>query len=1249
MMPAWLRWRIHLTAVSVLLLAAPIAAEPVSYTPGEIVIRMKSAASRPTSGTLQRLADRFSLQSTHQVMRTGLAPPTGASAKATAGKAAGPAYVLRFTSSEDARLIALAYAADPAVDYAEPNYHFHPLALRAGTAPNDPRYPEQTALSVVGYEALRDNLGPKARDIILAVIDSGVDIAHEDLAAAVWVNAVEAQGQPGVDDDGNGYVDDIRGWDFTDAPGLPGKGDWLEGDADVSDESGHGTQVSGVALAVADNGVGIAGVSDAWLMPLRAGLNLQSGESLLEEDDLAAAIVYAVDNGAHILNLSWGGPENARLIRDAIRYAIQRGVVVIASAGNSGAEGVLYPGRLDETITVGATDNSDNGASFSSRGNTVDLVAPGVSILSTLPGNAYGARSGTSFSAPMVSGIAAMLLSRDLELDSEDIRGLLTAGTIDLGENGWDSRFGNGRIKGETLLALSAPVSGRIHQPQTDASADGAFDIVASTSALGNTGYRLSWGSGSSPSVWNPLSQGGPGASIATTWDVSNIPEGEAVLRLEIDAPGGRVLEDRVEVRVDRALPNITGVEVVPVYDGRRQTHRISWFTNVPAEGAVLLTRTDGPTDTLRTPHIHTQQRIILPPNLVRGERVVQIRAVTPGGAETILLADTIDVSPLSVPLHGFETITSLPHAFLPDRASDFNGNGRLDLALMPYVDGTPFSVVEIFERAESGAFTRVHTTEESYLPWNVGDADNDGTADIVGTGVAQVRVFTGQPFPETQTLDMLSTWGGELADLDGNGTLEILARAQAGRRLLVLEHQSGSGFSQTAEIVDPTGGGGALGTRFVTADLDGDGMLEILVGDADGDLWIAEWDGSGFAHTWEREGSHDARWVGGGKDLDGDGQVEFAVLRAHEDFDDLLNGYWELEIYSATSDNTFQREFVTGFTGVITSGNGISAGDLDGDGISELVVSARPDLYVFQGNANVYEPIWYAPTALLHRPLVTDLDGDTASEIVYNAPVGNTDSVRVVRKLSPSREAPLAFSEAAVLGPDRVRLQWTSLPEAISYQVHRSESGQPFLAVATGLLDPLWVDTGLVEGNAYDYQVVALLPNVEVAASDTVTLIPTPGAEILSMESPAAGRIRIRFSRPMAPSAFDPDRYRLLPEGGAPSSAAAAADNAGALLTFPSGLGSGGLSHLTVTSVSDTGGVLLGQGEASILFVNDPSGPVIARHADFDRDGRVGFGDFLMFARAFGKENDDFDLNRDRHVTFSDFLIFALLFGQSV
>ena len=299
---------------------------------------------------------------------------------------------------------------DGRVAYAEPNFLLH------ADAPNDPFMTRLWGLDnfgqTVNWTAGAPDADIDAReawsvstgspDVVVAVVDTGVDFSHPDLAPNIWVNQGEnCSGcrTNGVDDDGNGYVDDWRGWDF------------VNGDNNPTDDQGHGTHVSGTIAAVGDNGIGVAGVTwSTRIMPVK----FLSAAGTGTVADAISAILYASANGATILNNSWGGDEFSQALLDAIEQADASGALFVAAAGNDYTNTDVtpnYPSGYDapNVVSVGATDSFDHKAWFSNYGSkSVDLGAPGTSIYSTWPGGSYRFEDGTSMATPHVAGAAAL-------------------------------------------------------------------------------------------------------------------------------------------------------------------------------------------------------------------------------------------------------------------------------------------------------------------------------------------------------------------------------------------------------------------------------------------------------------------------------------------------------------------------------------------------------------------------------------------------------------------------------------------------------------------------------------------------------------------------------------------------------------------------------------------------------------------------------------------------------------------------
>ncbi|WP_069473001.1 S8 family serine peptidase [Candidatus Marithrix sp. Canyon 246] len=320
---------------------------------------------------------------------------------------------------------------DQVVEYAEPDY-----MMQIDSIPNDPRFDELWGLHNTGQsggtndadidasEAWNNHTGDST--LVVGVIDTGVDYNHEDLAANMWVNPNEIAGN-GIDDDNNGYIDDVHGINA------------INDDGDPMDDNGHGTHVSGTIGGVGDNGIGVTGVN--WNVKIMALKFLSAGGSGSTSDaieTLEYAIMMKTQHGVNIkmTSNSWGGGGSSQAMRDAIDASQNAGMLFIAAAGNSGTDNDAsphYPSSYDlpSVIAVASTDRNDNLSSFSCFGaNSVDLAAPGSSILSSTPGNQYASYSGTSMATPHVAGAAALLWAANPNDSYADIKAKLM-GTVD--------------------------------------------------------------------------------------------------------------------------------------------------------------------------------------------------------------------------------------------------------------------------------------------------------------------------------------------------------------------------------------------------------------------------------------------------------------------------------------------------------------------------------------------------------------------------------------------------------------------------------------------------------------------------------------------------------------------------------------------------------------------------------------------------------------------------------------------------
>lgn len=405
-------------------LSASIAgAQPVSrpvYVPQEILLKLRPSSGVAVRSVAQRLGAR--------VIRSF---------------AFIEAHHLRLPRRLSVEKALSLLAADPAVEYAVPNYYRYLDAI-----PSDPRLGELWGLDNVGQNGGTpddDIDAPEAwdittgsSDVVVAVIDSGAQLNHVDLYANIWVNPGEdlngngikdPSDVDGIDSDGNGFIDDLVGWDFSgnDNNPSPAGGGCL----------GHGTHTAGTIGALGDNGVGVTGVNwNVKLMILKAFNPVLGVLCSANDANLIRAIQYTKLMGVKVSSNSWGGGPFNPAMRDAI---LATNSLFVAAAGNGGNDGVgdnndatpSYPASYDlgNIVAVAATDRNDGRARFSNFGRTsVDLGAPGVSILSTVPGNAYAVYSGTSMATPHVAGAAALLLAQDPTYTVNELKDRLLRG-----------------------------------------------------------------------------------------------------------------------------------------------------------------------------------------------------------------------------------------------------------------------------------------------------------------------------------------------------------------------------------------------------------------------------------------------------------------------------------------------------------------------------------------------------------------------------------------------------------------------------------------------------------------------------------------------------------------------------------------------------------------------------------------------------------------------------------------------------
>jgi subtilisin family serine protease len=437
-------------------------------------------------------------------------------------------YLLEFGSlSEQEKAHTLQrLKADPDVEFAESEHTFSTKQL-----PNDPflsssgtwgqPYADLWGLQAINAPAAWDTA--QGDGVVVAVIDTGVDYNHPDLADNIWTNPNEVAGNF-FDDDGNGFVDDFHGWNFVNNTNDP------------IDDNGHGTHVAGTIAAEGNNGIGVIGVAwHAKIMPLKGFDSSGTGFDFT----LAPAIMYAANNGADVINASWDAFSsnmqvfgNSQTIEEAIQYAASLGVIFVASAGNSSQDAMnFFPANSPEAITVASSGPFGNFSFFSNFGAKIDVVAPGEDILSLQAANTfqgqpvidgYTRMTGTSMAAAHVSGVVALILSQNPGYSPDIVRTVLRSSASPANP---DPRFTAGNLNASAAVALQNVQQATITAIVPGPSPADPIAIQGSAQGPGFASYLLEYGQGAQPFFWTPFFNGFTpvSAGVLGTLDPSNL------------------------------------------------------------------------------------------------------------------------------------------------------------------------------------------------------------------------------------------------------------------------------------------------------------------------------------------------------------------------------------------------------------------------------------------------------------------------------------------------------------------------------------------------------------------------------------------------------------------------------------------------------------------------------------------------------------------------------------------------------
>jgi hypothetical protein len=847
-------------------------------------LRRNDMAVKSLSTRRQLQNDRYRRLAVAATARTGRVMPVEKFPDLTS------TYVFDLSPWLDMEEVAREYARDPAVAYAEPDRKVHVQLV-----PNDHYFSSAGSWRQPFDDlwGLKKISAPAAWDVttgenvVVAVSDTGVDTGHPDIAGSMWTNPGEIPGN-GIDDDGNGYVDDVNGWNF------------VANTNNVFDDFGHGTHVAGTIAATGQNSIGIIGVAFGSKIMAVKGFDAGGGGTW---EDAANTILYAAENGANVINASWGGIGVSQTIDDAIATAAAAGVVFVAAAGNNSSDvdaappwGPFIPAANRHAITVAAFDHLDQKAFFSNYGPKIDVAAPGggddgrgfdpfrsvLSLLSSgavpemtgngqlIVGTKYVRQAGTSMAAPHASGAAALVLAAHPTYSPAQVRQALRVGADDVDQVGYDFHAGYGRLNVARAIALSV-VGAEITAPGDGMVATGASIPVSGTASGGGfASYTLEYGLGQLPTSWTvsagpittPVDNGDLG-----TWDISHLPDGQYTIRLHVLDTANSSFEDRVGVTLDHV--QLTDPEPATV---------------LRANAALEIRGTAGGGD-FQGFSVEWRETT---PDYVTGSWRSDGITVAGGGAspvtdgqlatfDTGVLVGNADVDFRVVVMQAGVHATKEVHHVIIDPT--LRAGWPQKIAALP---ATSFRLMNNVTLA---------------------DVDGDGTKEIVTAFGDMAYVFrhdgallAGWPqqmvSPGHPTWQVLAHNSAIAADLDGDGQLEIIATAEweydpqtfnSGPGAVYVWHADGTPMAGWPKYLSPDTSGVNRPTEFAVADVDGDGHPDLIgvIGDS---LVVVDRNGQalpGWPQQWGYYGCYSGcpDSVVAVADLDGDGKSEIAMV----------------------------------------------------------------------------------------------------------------------------------------------------------------------------------------------------------------------------------------------------------------------------------------------------------------------------------------------------------------------------------
>jgi len=1124
-------------------------------------------------------------------------------------------FLVDLTTAPDWQNLRSGNLSFPGIAYVQPNY-----LSKMHIEPNDPRYPEQFHYVTSTPQAWNFTTGSEL--VLVGVVDSGVLIDHPDLAANIYVNPHEIPDN-GIDDDGNGYIDDWCGWDFSDAPEMfdVGIGDYVGQDNDPEDENFHGTHVAGIIGAVGNNGIGVAGV--AWnvkILPIRAGFRTTQAEGYLQDDDAASALIYAVDMGCQVINMSWGDPNYSPIIGDACQYAYDRGVVLVASAGNNPTPNLSYPAKLSTTLSVGAVNRNRNLAGFSSFGPDLDIVAPGEAVLSTYKltaGEQYFEQNGTSMSAPFVAGAVALLLSLQPGLSPDEVRTRLLTSTDDLGTPGFDMYYGHGLLNVRKLLESISPPLVSITSPIEQQGVNGSFDIIGTIQAEDFFRYSVMFAIKDVPATildWLDVethtnmpsykTQPVSGGVLASFYVPELLPERNYLIRVQYEDRSGKKYNSYVSVQYDSSPPLLRteSLQGHSRYDGQDLRYYLTAAFNEKVRTELRITASDGSVSYRYGTMADSIQIWALPRTLPEGNIDIQIKATNVCNLSALYgdYEDVLNISYDIIPNHGYlPTIIGKARVPLP-RTFDFNGDGAMEYVAMD-LPNSGYGNVSVYQ-PEAGGHVPKHDFMDSFWLLDTGNTNTQGQELLYIKGDTCFLEETQEThqYPNLVIWEEASISGGVIADYSGDNRSDLLLVKNLPTEQVVQAYKRGTGATITAKNtlrnITPTNVRNTFVPTIIVERLDDDNYPDILTADTDGDIMIFEIMNDNMdAMVWHHRMPVGNTYTVTSGDYDGNGKQDFFIGGYYTDILNPDMNFWYFEGFKNVANDQYSSMGSLLFNNVMSQ-NAIQSFDLDNDAKDEIILGISPNLYIVKYQEGKFQPVFQGSSMRSYQ-IMAWKDANNRPYFTTNYAVGDSTQFAQWTSEDPYTGPPTPANLHTVpIGSSSARISWID-SGASYYRLYRmNEAGET--EMFDNLTQTLYLDGGLTEGQSYLYAVTGVDPAYNPSESmpgQWHAVTPMKAPELVEMQMVSASEIKLIYDQILAPTSLNPGLYELDHGMGNPITINSIASQTGVLLRFRQALPEiDGLFSLTLHQITGTTGVAVSQNLLQFPFAPDTEAPQV-------------------------------------------------------